>query len=163
MRASKIVAAVAIVFALLAVPAAAQATLAYVKGYLHRSVYVAADSGSGARKLGPGSSPHVSPDGTSIAYLHEGSGNAQELKLAPAGGGASRTLLKDWREPFHLAFAPDSKTIAALRGPEIGKRKLVLIDVASGRQKVVASGYFGGFSFSPDGGELAYSTAASDR
>ena len=84
------------------------------------------------------------------------------MKLAPASGGAGRTLLAGWRESFYLAFTPDSKTIAALRGPEIGKLKLVLIDVASGAQRVVASGYFSGFSFSPDGDELVYSQAASE-
>ena len=64
--------------------------------------------------------------------------------------------MSGWQESFYLAFSPDSKTIAALRGPEVGKRKLVLIDVASGAQRVVASGYFSGFSFSPDGNELVY-------
>ena len=68
-----------------------------------------------------------------------------------------------WRESFYLAFSPDSKTIAALRGPEIGKLKLVLIDVASGAQRVVASGYFSGFSFSPKGDELVYAQAASEN
>lgn len=83
--------------------------------------------------------------------------------LAPAGGGTSRTLLTNWQDTFYLAFSPDSKTIAALRGPEVGKRKLVLIDVATGTQTVVASGYFSGFSFSPDGTELAYSKASSEK
>jgi Tol biopolymer transport system component len=148
------------VAALLALPAAAQATLAYVKVPLNSVVYASADNGSGAHKIGPGSNPRVSPDGQSIAYLHEGPGHSQELKVAPASGGAGRTLLSGWRESFYLAFTPDSKTIAALRGPEVGKLKLVLIDVASGSQKVVASGYFGGFSFSPDGDELVYAQAA---
>lgn len=149
--------------ALFALPAAAQATLAYVKAPLNPSVYAAADNGSGAHRVGPGSNPHVSPDGNSIAYLHEGPGHAQELKLASAAGGAPRTLMSGWRESFYLAFSPDSKTIAALRGPEIGKLKLVLIDVASGAQRVVASGYFSGFSFSPKGDELVFAQAASEQ
>jgi Tol biopolymer transport system component len=154
---------IAVLVGLAAVPAAAQATLAYVKAPLHSTVYAAADNGSGAHKIGPGSNPRVSPDGSSVAYLHEGPGHAQELKLAPAGGGAGRTLMSGWQESFYLAFSPDSKTIAALRGPEIGKRKLVLVDVASGAQRVVASGYFSGFSFSPKGDELVYAQAANER
>jgi Tol biopolymer transport system component len=71
--------------------------------------------------------------------------------------------MSEWQESFYLAFSPDSQTIAALRGPEVGKRKLVLIDVAGGAQRVVASGYFSGFSFSPDGDELVFAQAASER
>jgi Tol biopolymer transport system component len=149
--------------ALLALPVAAQATLTYIKFPLHSTVYAAADNGSGAHKIGGGSNPRVSPDGNEVAYLHEGPGHAQELKLAPASGGASRTLMVGWRSSFYLAFSPDSKTIAALRGPEIGKLKLVVIDVATGAQRTIATGYFSGFSFSPDGTELAYAKAGSEN
>ncbi len=158
----------------LAVPVAAQATLAYVQtprlegraNSVHPSgphVMVAADDGSEAERVGTGHSPRVSPDGLSVAFLHEGGGHAQELKLVQLADGAIRTLMVGWREPFYLAFSPDSKTIAALRGPEIGKRNLVLIDVATGLQSVVANGYFSGFSFSPDGTEIAYSRAGSEK
>src|SRR4051794_14992434 len=110
---------------LMALPGAAQATLTYVRNPLHPAVFVANNDGSGAKKLDEGETPHASPDGTAIAYLHQGAGNKQELKLALAAGGPVRTLMVGWRETFHLAWSPDSKTIAALRGPELGKRKLV--------------------------------------
>jgi Tol biopolymer transport system component len=80
-----------------------------------------------------------------------------------AAGGPARTLLVGWRESFYLAWSPDSTTIAALKGPELGKRKLVLIDVLTGAQRVVAQGFFGGFSFSPNGSELVYSRAGSEK
>lgn len=149
--------------ALLAFPAVAGATLAYVKNPFNATVYVANDDGSGARKVEKGHSPRVSPDGAWVAYLHEGPKNAQELKLAPATGGAGKTLMTNFREAFYLAWSPDSKTIAALRGPEIGKRKLVAIDLATGTQSVIATGFFSGFSFSPDGAQIAYSVAKSER
>jgi Tol biopolymer transport system component len=38
----------------------------------------------------------------------------------------------------------------------------VLIDVASGAQRVVAGGYFSGYSFSPEGDELVYARRTSD-
>jgi Tol biopolymer transport system component len=161
-RPAGLVAVAAAAAAALALPAAAGATLAYVKAPLNPAVYAAADNGSGAHRLGPGTNPRVSPDGESVAYLREVSGGAQELKLAPAAGGASRTLMTDLRESFYLTFSPDSKTIAALRGPEIGKLKLVLIDVASGSERVVATGFFSGFSFSPEGDELVYARANND-
>jgi len=147
----------------LALPAAAGASLAYVKNPLHATVFVASDDGSGARKVAAGHNPRVAPDGGSVAYLHEGPKNAQELKLAPASGGAGTTVMTNFREAPSLAWSPDSKTIAALRGSELGKRNLVLVDLASGKQSVVASGYFSGFSFSPDGTEIAYAVAQSEK
>ena len=155
-------AALLVAAALLAIPASAGATLTFVRNPLNPTVYVANDNGSGAKKLAAGSNAHVSPDGEAVAYLHEGPGHAQELKLAPSAGGEARTLLQGFRESFYLAFSPDSTQIAALRGPELGKRNLVLIDVASGAQTVVANGYFSGFSFSPAGDELVYGRAASE-
>lgn len=149
--------------ALLALPAAAGATLAYVKNPFNATVFVAGDDGSGARKVEAGHNPHVAPDGLSVAYLHEGPKGAQELKLAPATGGVGKTLMTNAREAFYVTWSPDSKTIAALRGPELGKRKLILIDVATGLQSVVATGFFSGFSFSPDGTEIAYALAQKEK
>ena len=149
--------------ALFAFPAAANATLSYVKNPLKTTVFVAEDDGSSARKVATGSNPHVAPNGGSVAYLHEGAKGAQELKLAPAAAGPGKRLMTNFREAFYLAWSPDSKTIAALRGPELGKRKLVLIDVASGKQSVIASGYFSGLSFSPDGTEIAYALSQSEK
>jgi Tol biopolymer transport system component len=152
-----------VLLAALAFPVAASATLSYVKNPFQTTVFVADDDGSDARKVDTGSSPYVAPNGESIVYLHQGPKNAQELKLAPASGGPGKTLMTNFREAFYLAWSPDSKTIAALRGPELGKRNLVLIDVAGGKQQVIASGYFSGFSFSPDSTEIVYSRAGSEK
>jgi Tol biopolymer transport system component len=152
-----------VIAALLVLPASASATLSYVKNPFNSTVFVANDDGSGARKVETGHNPRVAPNGLSVAYLHEGAKNAQELKIAPATGGPGKTLMTNLREAFYVTWSPDSKTIAALRGPELGKRKLVLIDVATGLQGVVAQGYFSGFSFSPEGGEIAYAVAASEK
>jgi Tol biopolymer transport system component len=147
----------------LALPVAASATLSYVKNPFNAMVFVADDDGSGARKVETGHNPHVAPSGLSVAYLHEGAKGAQELRLAPATGGPGKTLMTNVREAFFVTWSPDSKTIAALRGPELGKRNLVLIDVATGLQSVVAQGFFSGFSFSPDGTEIAYALAQSEK
>lgn len=152
-----------VVVALLALPAAASATLAYVKNPFNATVFVAGDNGSGARRVETGNNPHVAPNGLSVAYLHEGAKNAQELKIAPATGGPGTTLMANLREASYVTWSPDSKTLAALRGPELGKRNLVVIDVATGLQSVVASGYFVGFSFSPDGTEIAYAVASNEK
>jgi dipeptidyl aminopeptidase/acylaminoacyl peptidase len=149
--------------ALLALPAAAEATLVYVKNPFHPAVFAANDNGGGAFKVGPGTNPRVSPDGDVIAYARESSGGKRQLMLAAAAGGGSKAVLTNLQESFYVTFSPDSKLVAAIRGPELGKRKLVLIDVTSGTLlRTVASGYFSGASFSPDGTELAYSVAQSE-
>ena len=149
--------------ALLALPALAQAKLTFVRGVFSPAVYVANDNGSGARKIGPGNTPRISSDGALVAYAKEGKGHKLDLKLAAVAGGAPKTLMSGLQEPFYLAFSPNSELIAALRGPELGKRKLVVITVATGKQKVIASGYFSGFSFSPEGNELVYAKSNSER
>jgi dipeptidyl aminopeptidase/acylaminoacyl peptidase len=150
--------------AVLALPASAGATLVYVKNHMSPAVYAAGDNGGGAFKVGPGSSPKVSPDGTAIAYSYERGDGKRELKLAASAGGGSRTVMVSLQDPFYVTFSPDSKLVAALRGPEIGKQTLVLIDVAGGTLlRTVAKGYFGGISFSPDSTELVYSRSASEK
>jgi Tol biopolymer transport system component len=148
---------------LLALPAAAQATLTYVRNPLHPTVFVAGDNGSGAKKIEAGETPRVSPDGKWVAYLHQGAKNAQELKVAPVAGGPSRTVMVGLREPSSLEWSPNAEWIAALRGPELGMRKLVLIDAATGAQRILATGFFSGFSFSPDGGELVFAIAGTEK
>ena len=143
-----------------AVPAIAGATLVFTRNPFHTTVFMANDDGSHAQKIGPGSSPAVSPDGKSIVYGKSGK-DLSQLTLVLSEGGKAKTLMSGWQDPFYRAFSPDSKLIAVLRGKELGKLKLVVIDVASGKQKVVASGFFNGFSFSPDSREIAFSRTKS--
>jgi len=138
------------------VPASAGATLVFTRSSLHPAVFAASDNGKGIHKIGAGNSPHISPDGHSIVYLRAGK-TPEMVTVAATGGGPTRLLMKGWREPFDFAFSPDSKLVAAERGHELGKRKLVVIDLVSGKQRVVAQGFFNGFSFSPDGHQLVFS------
>lgn len=150
--------------ALLAAPAA-QATLAFVRKPLHPQVWVAEDSGRHAHKLLAGSSPRVSPDGRIVALLRQGNGRrAQpEMVLAPADGSAPPTVLvKGWRLPYVFAWSPDSRSVAAVLGPEIGKQRLVLIDTETGARQTIARGFFNGVSFDPEGGALVYAMAPSE-
>jgi hypothetical protein len=152
---SKLLAALLAVAALLALPAAAQATLSYTKGFNKPHVYVAADNGKGAHQIGPGRNSHVSPNGELVIYERE-TKNGAEMRLYSLAAGKSETLLNPWREPFVFAWSPDSTMVAALRGGLNGPQTLVTIDVESGRKKTVAEGYFNGVSFSPDSTELVY-------
>jgi len=161
---SQWIAAIAVVTALLALPTAAQATLVFTRAPLNPSVYAANDNGSGIHKIAKGSQPDVSPDGKTVAYFHEGPGHAQELLVAATdGSGSPRTLLAVWRESFIFAWSADSSTVAAVTGPELGKKRLVAIDAASGGQQTIAKGYFSGVSFDPAGWQLVYSKAVSEK
>lgn len=154
----------AVLGACLAVPASSQATLVFTRNAFNPTVYVANDNGSGARKVGLGSNPRVSPDGQTVVFYRLGKGNQPaDLMVAPAAGGAPKKLMSNWQDPFVFAWSSDSSTIAVLRGPEIGKQRLVTVDLASGSQQTIARGYFGGVSFSPHGSlQLAYSMSPSE-
>lgn len=163
-RSWKRIAAPALVVGCLVAPASSQATLAFTRNPFSPTVYVANDNGSSARKLGAGSNPRVSPDGQTVAFYRLGKGSRpSELMVAPAVGGAAKTLASGWQDPFVFAWSPDSTTIAVLLGPEVGKQRLTTIDVAGGAQRTIARGFFSGAGFSPQGSEqLVYAQAASE-
>ncbi len=157
--------ALLLLIVLLAVPAMAHATLVFSRSPFNPSVWSAADDGSGARKLATGSNPRVSPDGQIVAFLHQGKGRSSqpELMLVPADGSAPVSrLVTGWREASTFAWSPDSASIVAVLGPELGAKRLVLIDTVTGAQQTIARGSFSGVSFAPEGGQLVYSSAASE-
>lgn len=160
----KSTAALAVFVGCLLAPASSQATLVFTRNPLSPAVYVANDNGSAARKVGAGSNPYVSPDGQTVAFYRLGKGNQPpELMVAAASGGAPKKLASGWQDPFVSAWSPDSARIAVLLGPETGKQRLTTIDLASGAEQVIASGYFSGVSFAPQGSEqLVYARAASE-
>jgi Tol biopolymer transport system component len=150
---------------LLGMPVAADATIAFVRGNAKPAVWAANDNGSGQRRLGLGFSPHVSPDGTTVAFMSlAGSPTAPpQLMLVPASSGTPRILAGGWQDPQSFAWSPNSGSVAAVLGPEIGKDRLVLIDVGDGSQQTIARGYFSGVSFSPNGESLVYAVAPSEQ
>src|SRR4051794_21648603 len=152
--------------ALLAGAGPAGATLVFDRQPLKPSVWAAADDGTGAHRLASGSLPRISPDGTAVVYQAATYDHTfrTDLMVVPADGTAPpRLLAKGWQDAFTFAWAPDSRTVAAVVGPEIGRRTLALIDVATGARRTVATGWFSGVSFSPAGDELLYARATSGR
>jgi Tol biopolymer transport system component len=84
--------------------------------------------------------------------------------VVPADGSAApRVLARGWRDPTTFDWTEDSRTIVTVVGPELGAKRLELIDVATGTSRVVARGYFSGAGFSPADDELVYGRAAADR
>lgn len=152
--------------AVLAAPAAAEATIAFVKYErypLAPRVFAAENNGFNAHPIGRGTDPRVSPDGRWIAYVSKAKISGHErLKVVPASGGRSNLLI-DAAEISSVTWSGDSSKLAAVRGSRLGRDKLVLIDIPSGGQRRVARGFFSGVSFSPNGEELVYSRARSKR
>jgi Tol biopolymer transport system component len=158
-----------VVGALVVGPATAGATLAYVTGGFPTTpprvptperVWSARDSGTGARRVASGDAASVSPNGRQVLYGTFG-GAVPRLFAVPAAGGRSRTLLRNWEDTAAIAWAPNSRTVAAVTGPELGTKRLILINVASGRivRTVATAPDFGSVSFAPNGARLAYSVA----
>jgi Tol biopolymer transport system component len=145
--------------------APAHATLVYDTGVAKPHVWSAADDGSGKRLLASGSNPKLSPDGTQVAYYVQTHTRSlrPDLVLIPSNGGAApRRLAKGWRDVTTFAWSPDSKSIVTVIGPELGTKKLVLIDVATGAARTIATGFFTGVSFSPAGDSLIYGRSRVD-
>jgi Tol biopolymer transport system component len=161
---SKLIPALVALVALLAVPAAAQATLAYTTHVFHPHVVVARDNGKGAKTIGAGTNPKVSPDGKLVAFEREPSnGKGPEMRLYDVATGKTKTIFSPWRESYTFAWSPDSSMVAALRGGELGTRTLCVVDVETGKATRIAKGYFNAVSFSPDDEEVVFGLAFGER
>ncbi|WP_354701084.1 Tol-Pal system protein TolB [Paraconexibacter sp. AEG42_29] len=148
-----------------AVPAAAHATLVYDKNVptAKPSVYVAKDDASSPRRLGAGRSPDLSPDGRTVAWEGANFSKPTLVVASTTGAATPRTLLTDYRsQGLAVAWSPDSTAIAAMVGPEIKARTLVIANVATGARTTVGKGFFGSASFSPAGDQLVYAKGAKD-
>jgi Tol biopolymer transport system component len=140
----------------LAAPTAAHATLVYTKVGSKGSVWIAADDGSGARKLASNAGlPRISPDGTMVAYVANINSLRPRVVIEPAAGGEARTVIDRWA--FGGAtWSPDSKYLVAIAGNFRNPNRLKLIDAATGGSRTVARGHFSGASFSPDSTQIVY-------
>jgi Tol biopolymer transport system component len=154
----KLLAAILVVAALLALPAAANATLSYTKDLKVPTVYYSKDNGKGAKKIGSGYNSHVSPNGEWIEY-ERSTANGIEMRMFSVEAGKSERLLNPLQEGYDVAWSPDSTMIAAQTGPLNGPFTLVVINVESLKRSKVASGFFNGFSFSPESDEIVYGVA----
>ncbi len=145
----------AALLAALAAPGPASADLVYVKDLVPAAgrtttVWTARDDGSSARKLAEGTQPAISPDAGTVAFLRN-TGSRAELRLIPARGGGERRLTAS-SSVESVQFSPDGELLAA----EIGGRRLMIFEVATGRMATLATGFIKGLSFSPDSQRIAF-------
>jgi Tol biopolymer transport system component len=147
---------------LLAVPAAASATLVYNTQSTRGPVVLwsAGNDGTGALRLGAGYyGPQVSPDGTMVAASRQTRSGANQLYVLPTADGPAQRLLKNVGFAT-VAWSPNSKLIAVVTG-----RRLVTIGIPDGTVTTLATGgAFNGaaMSFSPAGDAITYSVATSN-
>jgi hypothetical protein len=135
---------------------AAQAEIVYVKkpDSTRPQVWVAGDDGTGARRLGTGLQPVISPDGKWVAWRAPGS--RERVLLVKSTGGTPRRIVRSTLID-ELRFSPDSTRLGiALRG------RLLVRDLASGDLFTAAHGFIRGFSFSPDSRALVYGSSGRD-
>jgi Tol biopolymer transport system component len=153
---SKPIAVLLAIVALLALPAAANATLSYSKGFdKYPRLYVAEDNGKGAHQIGTGRNSHVSPNGELVVYERETT-NGAEMRLYSLKSGKSQRLLNPWAESFVFAWSPDSTMVAAVTGGLNSAQTLLVLNVETLKRARIATGYFNGVSFSPESSEIVY-------
>jgi Tol biopolymer transport system component len=143
-------------------PATADARIAYSRP---DGVYVAADNGSGARRIvkGHATVDGISADGRRVLYSTSDGAHSftQTLHVKTVDGG-KRTLLRR-RAGTLFALTADGHYVAALSGdPESDSRKaltLYVISVRTAAHRTIAHGALADFdraSFSPDSKQLVY-------
>jgi len=123
-----------------------------------RDIWRISVGGGEAVRMAPGSSPSVSPDGSTVAYLDRG------IRLVPASGGDSRPLVNARGGEGNLAWSPDSRRLAFVSGR--GDHAFVgVIDVSTRDLRWMDPGIDrdGSPTWSPDGSRLAFVRIPFDR
>jgi Tol biopolymer transport system component len=149
--AHRLIVSLVVAAGVLAAAPAARATLVYVKqpNGTTPEVWSARDDGTGARRVGEGSFPVISPDGQWVAWRD----TAHDTVLLRKLGGRNVRRIARSLTVGTIAFSPDSARLGVgLRG------RLLVHHIASRESTTVAHGYVNGFSFSPDSAWLAYGT-----
>src|SRR5882757_8148445 len=89
----KLIPALLVAAALLALPAAADATLAYSTNIFHPHIWVAKnDNGKGAKAIGAGSNAKVAPNGELVVFEREAKQGSAEMKLYDVATGKTKTI-----------------------------------------------------------------------
>lgn len=122
------------------------------------TIWAANDDGSGQRLLARNAAtPQITPDGQTVFFQTTG-GDRTNLRQMPITGGPAKTVLRNLQYGIQTV-SPDGAYVLVNTGPLNGAQKLTLLTVATGATRTIATGYFFGASFSPDGTQFAYSRA----
>ena len=132
-----------------------QKAIAYTK-FLRgggEEVWIAAPDGSHKRRLARGGSPQLSPDGRWVAF-RKPCGRYGDCLFVVSGAGGERRLLA--RNAFPGAWSSDGRRILGYRAVSEENGRLLVVARDGGKPVSVAYGNLVGWSFSPDGKEVAY-------
>lgn len=159
--------------ATIGLPAAADATLAFDTNPSIPEVWVSAnDDGTEATYVGHGLVAQVSPAGSLLAYEHEAPFVGWELIIYDVAAGTRSVRLVHMNtigesvvgEMTAFAWSPDSTMVAAVQNDRrSGKQTLYVIPVGGKGKTRIATGHFRGVSFSPDGKEVVFGLAHTQR
>jgi hypothetical protein len=135
----------------LLVAAPAEARLVYVTDPAARDarVWVARDDGTQPRRVGPGHSPKISPDGRWVAWVDD-----DQLMMRLADRTRKARVVVRSSSIGELQFSPDSKLLGFVVG-----HRLFVYDIRERDEVKAASGSIRGFSFSPDSAAVVFGTA----
>lgn len=118
-----------------------------------RGIWTASADGSHLQRLAPsGDNPLWSPAGNRIAYVAPTGAYPVALRVVPAGGGTSTTLLRQIGSLF--GWSPDGREIAFADT----KTRLAVVDVATGKVRILLKLHppygVSGMAWSPDSKQL---------
>jgi hypothetical protein len=141
---------------LLVAAPAAQGALVYVKNpnSVKPTVWIAEDDGTGAKKVGGGSGPTISPDGKWVAWRNYA---RDAVMLRKASGGKAEQLARSI-QIGEMKFTADSAKLGIVL-----RKRLLIHELASGDTYTVATGFIRGFSFSPDSLSIVYGTSGANE
>lgn len=120
--------------------------IAYVKGWsedtLEGEIVLVRPDGSGERRLTRGDTPTWAPDGSRLAFVHEGN-----IWTIAANGSDSRMLVKDGESP---AWSRDGKLIAFMReipcGKDVCKERVFIVSATGGAANAIGPAFAGPLS-----------------
>src|SRR5215469_2041705 len=136
----------------------------YAGGTFH--IWTMKPDGSGLKQVttghGDDREPHLSPDGTTIAFASDRAfKKSYDIWTVKVDGSDLKQITSSDADEFEPTWSPDGTHIAFISGTGIQGKSIESIDLATGKQQTLVStdpayGRLEAPSFSPDGARISY-------